>query len=452
MSEDLREGDVNLGPRRQEWIAAHRGPEASAAAARDAAVFLKQSLSSPCLTDVVRAEGAWLEDSDGRRYLDFHGNSVHHLGHGHPRVKAAIAAQMDELPFAPRRFACGPATELAERLSALSPGAPRRVLFAPGGAEAIEIAVMIARLATGRHKTLSFWDAFHGATMGAAALGGEALFRSHGVGPLPTGAAHVAPFACFRCPYGFPSPSGAPDLDACRMACARMVRYVLEREGDVAAVVAEPIRAAPYLPPPGFWSQVRKACDEVGALLIFDEIPTGLGRTGRLFASEHAEVDPDIIVLGKSLGGGILPLAAVLAKPELDRMAGKAIGHFTHEKNPVLARAGLATLEVIEQEGLVARAERLGARALAELKSIRHPLIAEARGVGLLLGLDLSEPNGEPAVEAAERLLYAALARGLSFKVTMGSILTLAPPLTISEDDLRLGLERLKACFAEIEA
>jgi len=437
---DQREGDVNLSPLRADWVARHRGPKAEAMTRRDDAVFLRQSLSTPCLTDVVKAEGAWLEDSDGRRTLDFHGNSVHHLGHGHPKLKAAIARQMEELPFAPRRFTCAPAVELAERLSAAAPGGSRKVLFAPGGSEAIEIALKIARLKTGRFKTLSFWDAFHGAGFGASSVGGESLFRS-GIGPLLPGGEHVAPFACFRCPYGFPSASGNPDLGACRMACARMLRYVLEKEGDIAAVVAEPIRAVPYLPPPGFWAEVRKACDETGTLLIFDEIPTGLGKTGKLFASEHAGAEADIIVLGKALGGGMLPLAAVLAKPELDVMADKAIGHYTHEKNPILARAGLTVLEIIEEERLVERAATLSAIAMEHLTALRHPLIAEVRAAGLLLGIELTEP------EAADRILYQALGRGLSFKVTMGSVLTLSPPLTISEDDLLLGLRIVEDCL-----
>lgn len=452
---DQREGDVNLSPRRLAWTAARLGPKAAAAIARDSKAFLRQSLSTPCLTDVVRAQGAWLEDSDGRRYLDFHGNSAHHIGYGHPRLKEAIARQMEELSFAPRRFACEPATQLAERLGRLAPDAatngPRKVLFAPGGSEGIEIALKIARLATGRFKTISFWDAFHGAGFGAASVGGESLFRSHGIGPLLAGTEHVAPFACFRCPYGFASASGAPDLSACRMACARMIRYVLEREGDVAAVVAEPIRAVPYLPPPGFWAEVRAACDAAGALLIFDEIPTGLGKTGKLFASEWAGADPDIIVLGKALGGAMLPIAAVLAKTHLDVMADKAIGHYTHEKNPLLARAALTTLDIIEDEGLVDRAERLGRLALDRLNTIKHPLIAEIRGAGLLIGIDLSHPDdGSPATDQADQVLYGALARGLSFKVTMGSVLTLSPPLTIGEDDLLRGLEILEQSLNEV--
>jgi 4-aminobutyrate aminotransferase len=175
------------------------------------------------------------------------------------------------------------------------------------------------------------------------------------------GTSQVAPFACYRCPYGHDvDDDGQPDLNACKLACANMVDYVLEREGDVAAVIAEPVRAVPYLPPPGFWRAVREACDRRGALLIFDEIPTGLGKTGSMFSCEEEGVTPDILVLGKALGGGILPIAAVVARPELDVGGDWAFGHYTHEKNPVTARAALTTIEIIEQEGLVENARRVG--------------------------------------------------------------------------------------------
>lgn len=438
------EGDVNHSDRRAAWAGRRVGPASRALVERDAAAFLPQSLSSPCLSAIRRAEGIWIEDMDGRRFMDFHGNSAHHIGYAHPRLRAALHAQLDDLSFAPRRFACEPAAELAERLAGLSPtGAGSRVLFAPSGSDAIEMALKIARLATGRFKTLSFWDAFHGAGFGASSVGGEALFRSHGIGPLLPGAEHVAPFACQRCPYGFPMRGAAPDLDACRMACARMIRYALEKEGDIAAVVAEPVRAVPYLPPPGFWAAVRQACDETGALLIFDEIPTGLGKTGALFTHERVGAVPDMVVLGKALGGAMLPVAAVIARPGLEVGGDRAIGHYTHEKNPLLARAGLTTLDIIAEEGLAGRAADLGRHALQRLEEIaaRHPGVAGVRGAGLLLGMELEEPD------RAEAVLYAALERGLSFKVTMGRVLTLSPPLIIARDDLDRALDILDGCL-----
>jgi 4-aminobutyrate aminotransferase len=446
------ESDTNRTARRASW---QRNLDAATRALieEDARWFLRQSVSTPCLSAVVKAEGIWIEDAGGRRYMDFHGNNVHHIGYGHPRLKEAIRRQMDELPFAPRRFANEPAVALARKLAGIAPGGLSKVLFTTGGSDANEVALKIARAATGRFKTISFWDSFHGAGFGAASVGGEALFRSGPIGPLLSGTEHVAPFACYRCPYGYPDRDGQPPLELCKLACANMVRYVLEREGDVAAVIAEPARAVPYLPPPGFWAAVREACDDHGALLIFDEIPTGLGKTGRMFACEHDGVAPDILVMGKALGGGILPIAAVLARPELDVAEEWAFGHYTHEKNPVTCRAALTTIEIIEDERLVENAARVGATALDRLRAMqrRHPLIGDVRGRGLLLGVELvtDRAGKRPAKDAAEAIMYRALDKGLSFKTTMGNVLTLTPPLTITEAEMSRALDILEECIAE---
>jgi 4-aminobutyrate aminotransferase len=445
------ESDTNRSWRRAEW---QKNLDAATHALidEDARWFLRQSVSTPCLSAIVRAEGIWIEDAGGRRYMDFHGNNVHHIGYGHPRLKDAIRRQMDALPFAPRRFANRPAVDLAAKLASIAPGGLSKVLFTTGGSDAIEVALKIARAATGRFKTISFWDSFHGAGFGAASVGGEALFRSGPIGPLLAGTEHVAPFACYRCPYGYPDRDGQPQVELCKLACAHMVRYVLEREGDVAAVIAEPARAVPYLPPPGFWAAVRQACDDHGALLIFDEIPTGLGKTGRMFACEHDGVSPDILVMGKALGGGILPIAAVLARPELDVAEDWAFGHYTHEKNPVTCRAALTTIEIIEEERLVENAARVGAMALARLKEMqrRYRVIGDVRGRGLLLGIELVTDRAAktPARDAAEAIMYRALDRGLSFKTTMGNVLTLTPPLTIAEAEMERALDILDGCFA----
>ena len=454
MRGDVSEGDGNLGDRRRLWRRDDVGDGGRALLERDEAVFLRQSLSTPCLSAVRRAEGIWIEDMDGRRVMDFHGNSAHHVGYGHPRVKEAIHRQIEDLPFAPRRFTCEAAVALAERLVALAPPGFGKVLFAPGGSEAIEIALKLARVATGRFKTLSFWDAFHGAGFGASSVGGEPLFRSGGIGPLLPGAEHVPPFACSRCPFGFPSADGLPDLDACRMACAATAGFTLARETDFAAFVAEPLRAVPYIPPPGFWPAVRQACDETGTLLIFDEIPTGLGKTGRMFACEHFDATPDILVIGKALGGGMLPLAAVLARDDLDVAGHLALGHYTHEKNPVLCRAALATLDVIVDEGLVDKAAELGRYALERLQDLAatRPFVANVRGLGLLMGVELAEADGSPADDLAEATLYAALRRGLGFKVTMGNVLTLSPPLVVTRAELDRAIQILAESLDEAAA
>ena len=446
------EGEFNRSPKRREWSARNIDESTRAILDEDARYFLHQSVSTPCLNAIAHAEGIWIEDVQGRRYMDFHGNNVHHIGYGHPRLKAAITAQMDALPFAPRRFACEPATALARKLADIAPGSLSKVLFATGGSDAVEIALKVARAATGRFKTISFWDSFHGAGFGAASIGGEQMFRSGPIGPLLPGAEHVPPFDCYRNPFGYSHTGREPHGDACGRLCANMVRYILEREGDIAAVVAEPNRAVPYIPPPGFWAEIRQACDDHGALLIFDEIPTGLGKTGRMFACEHDGVVPDILVLGKALGGGILPIAATLCRPELDVAGDWAFGHYTHEKNPVTARAALTTIEIIEDEGLVENAAAIGAHAMDRLFELmdRHPAIGDVRGRGLLMGVELvvDRDSREPDVALAEDVLYRALDQGLSFKITMGNVLTLTPPLTISRDEMDAAIDILDSCLA----
>jgi 4-aminobutyrate aminotransferase len=267
------------------------------------------------------------------------------------------------------------------------------------------------------------------------------------------GAQHVAPFGCYRCPYGHEvDADGHPFLDRCRLACAAMVDYVLSREGDVAAVIAEPARAVPYLPPPGYWQAVRDACNRHSALLIFDEIPTGLGKTGHMFACQHDGVVPDILVLGKALGGGILPIASVVVRPELDVGDDWAFGHYTHEKNPVTTRAALTTLEIIEDENLVENAARIGALALDRLRDMRRRLsaIGDVRGRGLLLGVELVKDRQYkvPDKDLAEVVLYRALDRGLSFKTTMGNVLTLTPPLIVTEQQMMQALDILEEAIA----
>jgi 4-aminobutyrate aminotransferase len=245
-------------------------------------------------------------------------------------------------------------------------------------------------------------------------------------------------------------------LDVCRLTCGHFVRYVLEKEGDVAAVVAEPIRSTAYVPPPGFWAEVRAACDAHGALLVFDEVPNGLGKTGRLFAFEHFGVVPDIVVLGKALGGGILPLAAVIARRDLDVAGHLSIGHYTHEKNPLLARAGLTTLDIIEGEGLVDRAARLGAWALDRLRALgqRHRSVGDVRGLGLRMAVELVQDRSTkaPARELAHAVAQRAFERGLSFTVGGESVLVLSPPLVVTEPELEQAFAILDACLGEAEA
>ena len=416
---DRTEGDVNLSAHRRDWQQANVDDATRETLARDSAVFLHQSLSTPCLSELTGCNGIYLTDAAGRRYMDFHGNSVHQVGHAHPRVIEAVKRQLDELAFCPRRFTNRPAIVLAERLAKLAPGNLAKVLFAPGGTAAIGIAMKLARYATGRHKTISMRDSFHGASLDAISVGGEALFRD-GLSPLLPGCFHVA------------WPSAEADANA--------IEKILVEEGDVGAVIAEPMRCTTIeRPPNGYWRRVRELCDEHGALLVFDEIPLALGRTGRMFCCEHSGVTPDILVLGKGLGGGVMPMAATIVRADLDIVPQRALGHYTHEKSPVGAAAALATLDVIESDNLLERSRKLGTETLEQLRKLQqcHNAVTDVRGLGLAMGMEVSSPD------TAERVLYDCLKNGLSFKISGGTVLTLTPPLTITDEQMANALSAL---------
>ena len=449
-SVDRSEGDVNVSARRQQWTAEHLDDSTRALLDADAEHFLHQSLSTPCLNAIRACDGIYLEDAQGRRYMDFHGNNVHQVGFANPDVVAAIKQQLDELSFCTRRYTNPVATQLAEKLAAIAPGDLSRVLFCPGGTSAIGMALKLARLATGRFKTISMWDSFHGASLDAISIGGEAAFRSN-IGPLLPGTEHVPPADSYHCLWDCHARGG------CDLKCVEYIEYVLQREGDVAAVIAEPVRSTPYIPPPEYWQRVREACDRHGTMLIFDEICHGLGRTGRMFVHEHFDVTPDILVLGKGLGGGIMPLAAVVAREHLNEVArNHALGHYTHEKNPVACSAGLATIDHIQRNDLVSHAASLGQSALERLNQMKmkHPLIGDVRGIGLLLGVELVKDHAtrQRANDEAEQVMYGCLREGLSFKLTMGNIITLTPPLVITPSQMNQALDILDGVLSEVRS
>jgi 4-aminobutyrate aminotransferase len=437
----LSEGDLNLSPLRAAWRAA-LSVETRGLLDQDERYFIRQSLSTPCLDVIDRAEGAVLVDVEGRRILDFHGNSVHQLGHGHPKVIAAIKAEIDRLSFAPRRYANRTAIALARRLIETAPRGLDKVLFAPSGAAAVSMALKLARYATGRHKTMSLWDSFHGANLDTIGVGGEALFR-RGLGPMTPGAEHLPPLNLARRFFGEDKPFER---------FADYIDYVLEIQGDVSALIAEPMRwTTVEAPPRDFWPRVRESCRRRGALLIFDEIPSCLGRVGTLYACEQFGATPDILVIGKGLGGGIMPLAAILADGRLDCEAKAAIGHYTHEKSPVASAAALATLQVIEEERLIERAKELGQRGFERLKTMQasHAVIRDVRSLGCYFGVEIggADPN-----TLAERLLYRCLTLGLSFKLGAGNIVTLCPPLTIPLDEFDKAFSVLENALSECAA
>ena len=437
------EGDVNLSPRRSAWTKKNIDENTSKILAEDERYFLHQSLSTPCLNAISESKGIYLKDMQGRQIMDFHGNSVHQVGYGNTRVVDAIKKQLDEIPFCPRRYTNQVAIDLAKRLTELAPGNLNKLLFTPGGTSAIGMALKLARYKTNRHKTISMWGSFHGASLDAISIGGDSMFRKD-VGPLLPGTEHIPPPTRGKCHFNC--------VDEEHTGCIDYLKYILEREGDIAAIIAEPMRwASAELPPQNYWKRVREICDQLDVLLIFDEIPSAMGRTGKMFVCEHFDVVPDMLVIGKGLGGSIFPMAALIAREELDILDDRALGHYTHEKSSVGCAAALATIDCLYEDNLIENAVTLGKHAMERFLEMqtRFPLIHEVRGLGLFLGIELRRDN-KPANDEADTVLYHSLSRGLSFKVGGGCVLTLCPPMTITLDELNKALDIIEEGISSI--
>lgn len=428
---DLSEGDLNLSDARRHWR--QTCSETSRHwLERDEAVFIHQSLSTPCLEYLDQAVGSYIGNSD-RQWLDFHGNSLHQAGYGHPHIVAAIEKALRDLPFSPRRFTNAYSIKLAERLTHLAPGNLNRLLFTTAGTTAVSTALKMARLCTGKHRIISFRDSFHGASLDAISAGGEKMFRQ-GLGPLMPGTIHL------------PAPGGQDFMSPRQII--DYFEYITEHETDLAAFIAEPVRCTTVRPVPDyFWPAIKSICERQGILLIFDEIPTCLGRTGTLFASEQTGVTPDLMVIGKGLGGGILPLAAVLAADHLNIPPESSLGHYTHEKSPVCAAAANALLDLLEAPDFFCHMTKRANQLFSGLNGLvnKFPdLCREARAIGMAFALELHRS------ETAEAILYHSLANGLSYKVSAGKVLTLMPPLTISETEITQALSILEQALTQM--
>jgi 4-aminobutyrate aminotransferase len=433
------EGDVNLSPNREAWYSVIAHAETKHYLDEDSRHFLHQSLSTPCLDVLAGCEGIYLIDVQGRRYMDFHGNNVHQVGYKNQFVLDRVKAQMDTLHFSPRRYANIPAVELAKKLGSLMPGDLNRVLFAPGGTSAVSMALKLARIVTGRHKVVSLWDSFHGASLDAISAGGERDFRK-GMGPLIPGVERIPPPMTYRGPFV----SSGDDT-----AYADYLEYVIEKEGDIGAFIIETIRNTDVqIPSANYWKRVREICAKHNILLILDEIPIAFGRTGKMFAFEHYGLEPDIVCLGKGLGAGVMPMAAIVTRDRYNVAQDVSLGHFTFEKSPLGCVAALAMLEFIERNNIlekVAEDERWMRSRLQEMKDAL-PIIGDVRGIGLLWGVELVKDRAtrEKAISEAEKVMYNCLREGLSFKVSQGNVVQLSPPLTIAREELKSALAILR--------
>jgi acetylornithine/N-succinyldiaminopimelate aminotransferase len=380
-------------------------------AAREARCFLPVAKRLPVA--LVEGRGSRVRDVDGREYVDLTGGwGVNALGHAHPALVAAIAGQAGRLMQTTNLFYTLPQLDLSERLLARAPSCLTRAFYVSSGAEAMDGALKLCHRATGRTRFVSTTGSFHGRTLGALAIIGQARHRDRYVRLLPE--PHLVPFG---------------DLDAARSAI----------DSETAAFVVEPVQGegGVHVAPAGYLAGVRERCRETGALLVLDEIQTGIGRTGRWFAAEHDGIAPDVMTVGKMLGGGF-PIAGFLCTEDVAKTVEIGDHGGTYAGNALACAAARAVLGVIEDEKLVERADRLGGsvRARLELFAAEHPeRAAQVRGRGLLLGMALCDP------ERAAELPRRALERGVLLNVTAGTVMRLFPALNVPEDELWPALE-----------
>jgi 4-aminobutyrate aminotransferase len=427
------------------------GPKSRKVIERDAEV-LSPSYTRGYPFVMARGEGAIVEDVDGNRFLDFNaGIAVVASGHSHPRVVEAVQRQAARfLHMSGTDFYYENMVQLAERLVRLIPGREkRRVYFGNSGTEAMEAAIKMARYHTGRDKFIAFLGSFHGRTMGSLSLTGSKTVQRRGFGPmLPV--QHIPYANCYRCAYG-------KHPDSCRVECVKVIedqlfKTILPAE-EVAAIVVEPLQGeGGYLVPPAkFQEELRNLADRYGILLIHDEVQSGMGRTGRMFAAEHFGVTPDIVTLAKGIASG-LPLSATVARADI--MSWPPGAHAsTFGGNPVAVEAALTTIELLE-ESLMRNAEDIGAYMMDRMRRwpTRFPTVGDVRGLGLMIGFELvrDQQTKERAPELRNRLEEMAFERGLLILGCGQNSIRLCPPLVITRNQADFAMDTLEQCLGAL--
>lgn len=434
----LREGDANFTDNRKLWND-NLDENTVDIIGQDERVFLRQSMSTPCMNAVSDVEGCYIIDTRGKRYLDFHGNSVHQVGHKNKYVIEKIKNQLDELPFIPRRYTSDIAIKAADALINKTTSKNFKVLFTPSGSAAVGLALKVARKVTGRHKVISMWESFHGAGLDTISVGGEYVFKKD-IGPLMPGAIKSIPY------NGYRNLINSDDNIKVSDFCLDYLEYIIENEGEIGAILLEPIRATDtHVPPKEYFKRLRKICDENKILLIFDEIPTCLGRSGEFYVHQNFGIEPDILVLGKGLGGGIVPQAAVLVNKRYDVAEDISLGHYTHEKPAIGCAAICAAIEYIDENNLMDNCRDLSQFAMSRGKELmnKYNCIGDFRIQGLLISFEFVKDRmtKEKDTDISEKILYSSLEEGLSFKVSSGNCITWHPPLVISKEELEFAFD-----------
>ncbi|WP_457751972.1 leucine/methionine racemase [Thermococcus sp.] len=402
---------------------------------------------------MTRAENARVWDIEGREYIDFLSDAaVQNVGHNNPRVVRAIKEQADRLIHF--TFIYGFPIEpllLAEKLADIAPMDDVKISLGMTGSDANDGAIKFARAYTGRRTILSYLRSYYGSTYGAMSVTGLDFEVRSKVGQLSD--IHFIPYPnCYRCPFG-------KEPKSCKMECISYLKEKFEGEvhsKGVALLLAEPVQgdAGMVVPPEGYFKKLKRVLDEHGILLAVDEVQSGLGRTGKWFAIEHFGIEPDMITIAKPLGGG-LPISAIIGRSEIMESL-PPLGHtFTLSGNPVASRAALAVIEEIEERDLLKRAEKLGDYTKKHLEKMKeeHELIGDVRGLGLMLGIDLvkDRETNERAYEEARKIVWRAYELGLVLAFLQGNVLRIQPPLTIEEELLDEGLDRLEQAIGDVE-
>jgi 4-aminobutyrate aminotransferase len=425
------------------------GPRARAIIERDARVVSPSyTRSYPLVAE--RGEGAIVEDVDGNRFLDFNaGIAVVATGHCHPRVVEAIQKQAARLiHMSGTDFYYEELAALAEKLAEIAPGdIPRRVSFGNSGAEAIEGSIKLARYATGRDKIIAFFGSFHGRTLGALSLTASKAVQRRHFGPLIPGVVHAPYPYCYRCPFG-------REPESCVVECVKHIEDTLLKTiapaEETAAIVLEPVQGeGGYVAPPQkFFDELARVAKQNGILLIFDEVQSGMGRTGKMWAADHFDAVPDILAVAKGIASG-MPLGATVARADLMTWPPGAHAS-TFGGNPVCCAAALATIALLE-EGLVENAARMGSHLMDRMREwpARFPHVGDVRGLGLMIGIELvrDRETKQKAPELRDRVLRQAFERGLLVLGAGDTAIRLCPPLVVTRDQCDFAMETLEECL-----
>ncbi len=425
------------------------GPNASAIIQRDGAITSPSyTRCYPLVAD--RGEGAIIQDVDGNRFLDFTaGIAVVATGHCHPRVVQAIQQQAAKLiHMSGTDFYYPNLVDLAEKLAMLAPGdMPRRVYFGNSGTEAIEAALKLARYHTGKGRFIAFYGSFHGRTMGSLALTGSKSVQQKGFFPVVQGVHHIPYANCYRCAYG-------KTPDTCAVECVKVIEDQLFRHTvpaeEVAAIFVEPVQGEGgyVVPPKKFFDELRRVAARHEILIVADEVQSGMGRTGKMFASEHFDLVPDIMALAKGIASG-MPLGAMIARADI--MDWRPGAHAsTFGGNPVCISAALTTIELLEQE-LINNAARVGAHLKARLDEFpkKFPVVGDVRGLGLMIGIEIvrDQQTRERHPELRDKIERMCFERGLLVLGAGPNSLRLSPPLVVTKDQADHAVDTLEACF-----